>query len=206
MQDMSLERFEAWIVDDAATVRQRAGAQDSAPEEIAYAQVAKLGEEAGELCEQVLGHFGYQRAGKDGRFSEIEMAHEVADVVITAWELVEMLGGQLSAPLASWTDVASPTLRDVEAGTRRGSGIHVPSERRLALRAVTRLQEDAGRLSASVADHFAYERQDAHGPALRASEVVVSAFELAFRLGLDPVRAMLEKRDIILARCFRGDA
>ncbi len=120
------------------------------------------------MCLLQLGHFGYQRPSKADRFSEAGLSQEVADVIIAAWELVEMLGGSLAAPLAAWTATREPGLRDVAGGILAASGIDGPAPRRRVLRSLTRIQEDARRLSAGVADHFAYESREAYGVASRA--------------------------------------
>jgi NTP pyrophosphatase (non-canonical NTP hydrolase) len=53
------------------------------PLERRYAQLAKLGEEYGELCEAILAADGHQRQEKMAGFTQEHLASEMADVVIT---------------------------------------------------------------------------------------------------------------------------
>lgn len=65
------------------------------PLERTYAQLAKLGEEYGELCEAVMAEAGHQRADKLAEHSREHLAEEMADVVMVCFILAEKLGVNL---------------------------------------------------------------------------------------------------------------
>jgi NTP pyrophosphatase (non-canonical NTP hydrolase) len=56
------------------------------------AYTAKLGEEVGELSEQILGRFGYQRKSKHLTQGDDELADECADVIIVTLFLAQAAG------------------------------------------------------------------------------------------------------------------
>lgn len=64
-----------------------------------YAQLAKTGEEYGELCEQVLGIDGHQRSDKEGTFDNEKLGSEIADVIISLSVIAAHLEVDLSAVL-----------------------------------------------------------------------------------------------------------
>lgn len=216
-QDMTLDDFAAWIVEDVSVVRQRSGAQDANAEELALAQSLKLVEEAGELADQVLGHYGFQRVGKAHKFSEREMALEVADVFITTWELVHLAGGDLGATIRECFGFApadgSVTMRQVESAMEKDGYVRPGTPRLVALRRASRLSKDCGTLHGAISSH--YERtvergMDADGMTpwgilTPAVDVLSAAISVGFAVGIDPMGSVLEKRHIIRGRGSRGD-
>lgn len=84
------------------------------PRERTYAQLAKLGEEYGELCEQVLAVGGHQRADKADKFGPEKLASEVADVIICASILSANLGIDLPAELEKKIRVIDERFKDVD--------------------------------------------------------------------------------------------
>lgn len=56
-----------------------------------FAHAVKLSEEVGELAEQLLGAFGYQRSEKQRRFTKEALGSECADVIITTLLLAKTM-------------------------------------------------------------------------------------------------------------------
>jgi len=56
-------------------------------EELTLAVTIKIGEELGELCNEVLAHKGYQRRDKLAKLDIEEIEEEIADVVFTTFIL-----------------------------------------------------------------------------------------------------------------------
>lgn len=207
MRDMTLSDFAAWIAEDVSVIRLRAGATTASIEEFALAQTLKLAEEGGELAEQVLGHFGFQRAGKSHKFDEHKLALELADVTITIWELVAIMGGDLSRVVReSHSLETAASLQDAAAHflgqPTRGAAIRL-----LALRRSVRLDKELGSLASAVEDHYNYFPSGGYpgGAEMVAMDTLHAIFPLADALGIDLVAAVLEKRDIILERGKQGD-
>lgn len=58
-----------------------------------FAQSLKISEEVGELHEQVLGKFGWQRTSKMDKISDKKLENEIADVILSAirlWRLMDL--------------------------------------------------------------------------------------------------------------------
>lgn len=85
------------------------------PRERTYAQLAKLGEEYGELCEAMLGRDGHQRADKADTFGDDKLAGELADVVMVCFILAEKIGVDLPEALQKKVAVVEERFKDVEA-------------------------------------------------------------------------------------------
>ena len=64
-------------------------------QELIYADGLKLSEEIGELNEQLLGKFHYQRKDKSDRFSDEKLGLEIADVILSAAMLADSLNFDL---------------------------------------------------------------------------------------------------------------
>lgn len=63
------------------------------------AYTAKLGEEVGELSEQILARFGYQRKSKELAQGDDELADECADVLIVTLFLAQAAGIDIETAL-----------------------------------------------------------------------------------------------------------
>lgn len=85
---MTLEVLEKFIDDHDALLRAVGDATQTERERI-YARVIKLGEEYGELCDEVLASAGDQR--KDKLAKEHDLEGEFADVVIVAFLLAKTM-------------------------------------------------------------------------------------------------------------------
>lgn len=57
-----------------------------------FAQMTKLGEEFGELCSEILGHYSLQRKEKRDTYTTEKLEGEIADVLITTLVLADHLG------------------------------------------------------------------------------------------------------------------
>lgn len=82
------------------------------PRERTYAQLAKLGEEYGELCEQVLAMDGHQRADKADKFGKEKLDGELADVVMVCFILAERLGVNLPEAIGKKVKVVEERFGD----------------------------------------------------------------------------------------------
>ncbi|MBM3271885.1 hypothetical protein FJY94_01195 [Candidatus Kaiserbacteria bacterium] len=78
-----------------------------------YAQLAKLGEEYGELCEAVMAEAGHQRADKLAQHSHEKLAAEMADVVLVVFILAEKMGVDLPDALEKKISVIHERFKDV---------------------------------------------------------------------------------------------
>lgn len=67
-------------------------------------RLAKLNEETGELNGAVLSHLGDQRKEKLDSHSSVDVAHEVADVIITALLIAKSLNIDVNSALAQKTE------------------------------------------------------------------------------------------------------
>lgn len=79
-----------------------------------YAQLAKLGEEYGELCEAVMAEAGHQRADKLAKHTREHLGEELADVVMVCSILAEKLGVDLLDALEKKIAVVDERFRDVD--------------------------------------------------------------------------------------------
>ncbi len=59
--------------------------------ERAFAQMLKVSEETGELSEQVLWKFGWQRITKNDKISDEKLENEIADVILATIRLARLL-------------------------------------------------------------------------------------------------------------------
>jgi NTP pyrophosphatase (non-canonical NTP hydrolase) len=59
--------------------------------ERAFAQWLKISEEVGELNEQVLWKFGWQRVAKKDKISDEKLKNEIADVIIATIRLARLM-------------------------------------------------------------------------------------------------------------------
>lgn len=82
-------------------------------EERTYAYLAKLGEEYGELCEQVLALRGHQRADKADKFGAEKLGAELADVVLVLFVMAQQLGVDLPEALEKKIAVVDERFKDV---------------------------------------------------------------------------------------------
>lgn len=85
------------------------------PLERTYAQLAKLGEEYGELSEQILAMDGHQRVDKGDKFGPDKLASELADIVICVSILAANLGVNLPDALEKKTAVVDERFRHIDA-------------------------------------------------------------------------------------------
>ena len=60
--------------------------------ERAFAQWLKISEEVGELNEQILWKFGWQRTTKKDKISDEKLENEIADVILATIRLWRLLG------------------------------------------------------------------------------------------------------------------
>lgn len=67
--------------------------------EMAYARLAKVGEEFGELADQILGHFSQPQRKKE-RHTDQEMGYEMADVVLSLFRLANHLNVDMDKVLS----------------------------------------------------------------------------------------------------------
>ena len=61
------------------------------PKERAFAQMIKVSEETGELSEQVLWKFGWQRMSKKDKISDEKLENEIADVILATIRLGRLM-------------------------------------------------------------------------------------------------------------------
>ena len=85
------DTLKAWVTKQESVIWQsQKKERGDASHLLAY--TAKLGEEVGELAEQVLARFGYQRKSKIMAAGDDELADECADVIIVSLFLAEAAG------------------------------------------------------------------------------------------------------------------
>lgn len=70
----------------------------------------KLGEEVGELNEQIMGHFKHGRKEKQDKCNETLLAHEVVDVIFTAMLVARSLDIDISKALQEKTTIIQERL------------------------------------------------------------------------------------------------
>lgn len=93
------DTFKDWIKRQEARIWQtQKKERGDASHLLAY--TAKLGEEVGELAEQVLARFGYQRKSKELAHGDDELADECADVIIVSLFLAEAAGVDIEKALS----------------------------------------------------------------------------------------------------------
>jgi NTP pyrophosphatase (non-canonical NTP hydrolase) len=80
-----------------------------------YAYLAKLGEEYGELCEQILALQGHQRAEKADKFGTEKLGGELADVAIVLFVIAQNLGVDLPAAIGKKVEVVNERFKHVDA-------------------------------------------------------------------------------------------
>ena len=68
-------------------------------EDVILARTVKLGEEFGELCEEVLAYNSLQRRQKLGNYNEENLREEFADVIITALLLARSMNVNIETAL-----------------------------------------------------------------------------------------------------------
>ncbi len=88
---MKFEAFEKFIVSQDLVLRSMKSTLDYTDRERTFARMIKLGEEYGELCDQVLAGAGDQRKNKLALQQSTDLGDEFADVVITAFLLAKSL-------------------------------------------------------------------------------------------------------------------
>lgn len=100
---MQLEDFKRFIDEQDAFLRQGVHASLS-EKELTLTRTVKLGEEFGELCDEVLASLGDQRTGKmEGRSTD-DLADEFADVVIVTFLLAKSMGIDIMDALGRKTE------------------------------------------------------------------------------------------------------
>ena len=93
---MTLESFQQFIDEQDALFRSVKSASETEKERI-FARTVKLGEEYGELCDEVLASVGDQRKGKLDKEHDLE--GEFADVVIVAFLLAKAMNVDMTQAL-----------------------------------------------------------------------------------------------------------
>lgn len=78
-----------------------------------YAQLVKLGEEYGELCEAIMADVGHQRPEKLAEHEHDHIALEMADVIIVTFILAERLKVDLPDALKRKIDIIHERFKDV---------------------------------------------------------------------------------------------
>ena len=86
----------------------------STQQERLYAQMVKVGEEVGELCDAVLAHANAQRQDKLDNMEEDALPKELADVVITLFILAARFKVDLPAALEKKIAIISERFKDVQ--------------------------------------------------------------------------------------------
>jgi NTP pyrophosphatase (non-canonical NTP hydrolase) len=78
-----------------------------------FLQLAKLGEEYGELCEQILGAANAQHVHKAGKCSPEKLASEFADVALVLAILADVMGVDLGDAIEKKIVVINERFKDV---------------------------------------------------------------------------------------------
>lgn len=100
---MRMEEFKAFIDEQDMLLRATKHAGLS-HRELVLTRTTKIMEEFGELCDEVLGSLGDQRAGKmEGKSGE-DLADEFADVAITTFLLAKTMNIDIMEALARKTE------------------------------------------------------------------------------------------------------
>lgn len=86
---------------------------NNTPLERTYAQLVKLGEEYGELCDAVMAEVGHQRADKLATHTHEKLALEMADVIVVTFILAERLDVDLPAALQQKIAIIHERFKDV---------------------------------------------------------------------------------------------
>lgn len=87
---MTFEKFQQFITEQDALFNKLKGTNKNKRERI-FVRTIKIGEEYGELCDQVLASFGDQRRGKLERKNNVHLSDEFADVMITTCMLAKAM-------------------------------------------------------------------------------------------------------------------
>lgn len=99
--DLSLRDAANWASEQAKRLAANFGLDATQDRDLfALAQTAKLGEEVGELHAEVLGAIRYCRSDKAERFTPDTLAGELADVMVCAFLLADILDVDLPAAIA----------------------------------------------------------------------------------------------------------
>lgn len=70
-----------------------------------FAQMIKISEETGELSEQLLWKFGWQRLNKKDKISDEKLENEIADVILATIRLWRLLDLDLEKVLAKKIEI-----------------------------------------------------------------------------------------------------
>ncbi len=87
---MQIEEINKFI--DEEIIRLERLYSQKSNEELTLAMTIKLGEEVGELFNEILAHNGFQRKEKLDRLDEKEIEKEIADVIITTFIIARRFG------------------------------------------------------------------------------------------------------------------
>ncbi len=80
-------------------------AKDYSIRERSFSQTMKINEEVGELNEQVLWKFGWQRLEKMDRISDEKLENEIADVIFSTIRLARMMDLDVSKILKNKMEI-----------------------------------------------------------------------------------------------------
>ncbi len=97
--DLLSKKLKDWVKDQESRIWQEQKHEQGAASHL-LAYMVKLGEESGELAEQILARFGYQRKSKKLKASDDELADEIADVLIVTLFLGQAVGVDIEKALA----------------------------------------------------------------------------------------------------------
>jgi len=86
---MTLEKFQAFIRDQDLFFKTKQGSLTE--KEVLLVRMVKIGEEFGELCDEVLASLGAQRDDKLSKIENGNLEGEFADVLITLFLLAEKM-------------------------------------------------------------------------------------------------------------------
>ena len=88
---MTFEIFQSFVEEEHQILRSLKGTLNYSQRERVFARMIKLGEEYGELCDQVLARMGDQRKDKLVGWQSSDLEDEFADVVITTFLLAKSM-------------------------------------------------------------------------------------------------------------------
>lgn len=102
---MNFKEFQKFIDDQDAFFKSIRDPDNLSTErEHILMRTVKISEEFGELCDEVLAHFGKQRKGKMDLKGEYGLSDEFADVIITVFMLAKSLDISIPEALARKTE------------------------------------------------------------------------------------------------------
>jgi len=107
------KEFKDWIELQSKKLEIRFAGNQTQTERL-YARTIKLNEEVGELCEEILAHNNDQRKDKLDNKSENDLAHEIADVLITTLLIAESLKIDPNKALEQKIEKINKRFADVE--------------------------------------------------------------------------------------------